>query len=188
VGEVGIVHGRNNPLPPVTLNLERGCIGHDRTTGLLLMRGKHWKGVRDPDGATRAQGEVRTDPWVVTAPVATAVAVLERLHPSRLLFPNTLLVNGRAGSASLRTRVDRGRNDSESNRDIAKLIAWIDAYCEADNRGDSIPPDPTRAAITASRLRRTLAWFIVRRPRGLIAAAIQYGHVRVAMTLGYSGS
>jgi hypothetical protein len=33
-----------------------------------------------------------------------------------------------------------------------------------------------------------LAWFIVRKPGGLVAAAIQYGHVRVQMTLGHSGT
>jgi hypothetical protein len=39
-----------------------------------------------------------------------------------------------------------------------------------------------------SRFRRTLAWHIVRRPRGLVAGAIQYGHVQVQITLDYSGS
>jgi hypothetical protein len=34
---------------------------------------------------------------------------------------------------------------------------------------------------------RTLAYFIVRRPRGLIAAALQYGHVSTRVTLNYSG-
>lgn len=55
-------------------------------------------------------------------------------------------------------------------------------------RDDTVPADPADAPITTSRLRRTLAWFIARRPRGLVAAAIQYGHVSVKMTLGYSGS
>ena len=41
---------------------------------------------------------------------------------------------------------------------------------------------------SASRFRRTLAWFICRRPRGLVAAAIQYGHLHVQITQGYSGS
>jgi hypothetical protein len=33
---------------------------------------------------------------------------------------------------------------------------------------------------------RTLAWHIVRRPRGLIAGAIQYGHLHAQITLGYA--
>jgi hypothetical protein len=38
-----------------------------------------------------------------------------------------------------------------------------------------------------SRFRRTLAYFIVRRPRGLIAAALQYSHVSTKVTLRYAG-
>lgn len=174
--------------PGETLNLERGCVEHDAATGLILLRGRHFKGVRDPDGNPRAEGEHRTDPWVVTAPVATAVTVLQRLHDARLLFPNTILVNGRSRATSLRERVGRARNDSLCNKDIANLIDWINDYCAARNHPDTIPADPTNPKIALTRLRRTLAWFIARRPRGLVATAIQYGHVRVRMTLGYSGN
>lgn len=38
-----------------------------------------------------------------------------------------------------------------------------------------------------SRFRRTLAYFIVRRPRGLIAAALQYSHISTKVTLHYAG-
>ncbi len=42
---------------------------------------------------------------------------------------------------------------------------------------------------TASAERsRTLAYFIVRRPRGLIAAALQYGHVSTRVTMSYAGT
>jgi integrase len=182
---IGYLSGQR---PGETLNLERDCIEHDPVTGLILLRGKHWKGVRHPDGAQRAEGEQRSDPWVVTAPVATAVAVLQRLHNARLLFPNTLLVNGRSESGHLRERVGKARGDSQSNKDVAELIDWINAYCATRRRPDAIPADPTNPKIALSRLRRTLAWFIARRPRGLVAAAIQYGHVRINMTLGYSGN
>jgi len=128
------------------------------------------------------------DPWVTVTPVATAVAVLERLHNARLLFPNTLHVNGRASRRCLKDRVGRARGASSISTDIAKFVAWVNDYCEAASRTDAIPADPTTPEISASRLRRTLAWFIVRQPRGLVAAAIQYGHVKVKMTLGYSGS
>lgn len=182
---IGYLSGQR---PGETLNLERDCIEHDPVTGLVLLRGKHWKGVRHPDGAQRAEGEQRADPWVVTAPVATAVTVLQRLHDARLLFPNTLLVNGKSESGPLRERVGKARGDSQSNKDIADLIDWINAFCAARHRPDAIPADPTNSKIALSRLRRTLAWFIARRPRGLVAAAIQYGHVRINMTLGYSGN
>jgi hypothetical protein len=50
-----------------------------------------------------------------------------------------------------------------------------------------IPPDPA-GRIYSTRFRRTLAYFIVRRPGGLIATALQYGHVRSKVTLGYAGA
>jgi integrase len=173
--------------PGETLNLRRGCIEHDTATGLTFLRGRHWKGVRDSTGAAHAEGAQRVDPWVVIAPVAAAVAVLERLHTGPLLFPNTLLINGRA-EGCLQARVGLGRSDQLATKDIAALIAWIDTYCHDHGRDDHVPADPVDAPITTSRLRRTLAWFIARRPRGLVAAAIQYGHVSVKMTLGYSGN
>jgi hypothetical protein len=37
------------------------------------------------------------------------------------------------------------------------------------------------------RLRRTLAWHIVRRPGGTIAGATQYGHLHTQMIQGYAG-
>ncbi len=73
-------------------------------------------------------------------------------------------------------------------RDTTDLIRWINNYCDANGLPDQrIPPDP-HGEIVASRLRRTLAWHIVRRPRGLVAGAIQYGHLHVQMTLGYAGT
>ncbi|MGW4272689.1 hypothetical protein ACWEGQ_10045 [Streptomyces seoulensis] len=182
---IGYLSGQR---PGEALNLERDCIQHDPATGLILLRGKHFKGVRQADGSTNPEGEQRADPWVVPAPVAHAVTVLTRLHDARLLFPNTLFVNGRSRAAYLRERVGRARGDSISNKDIHRLIDWVNRYCTTQGRQDTIPPDPAHPKISLSRLRRTLAWFIVRRPRGLIAAAIQYGHVRVQMTLGYSGN
>lgn len=46
---------------------------------------------------------------------------------------------------------------------------------------------PPLHAASAGRS-RALAYFIVRRPRGLIAAALQYGHVSTQVTLNYSGT
>ncbi|MDV9194597.1 hypothetical protein [Streptomyces sp. Wh19] len=44
-------------------------------------------------------------------------------------------------------------------------------------------PPHTASADTS----RTLAYFIVRRPRGLVAAALQYAHVHTEVTLNYAG-
>ncbi|WP_280446592.1 hypothetical protein [Nocardia brasiliensis] len=175
--------------PGETLNLERGCIDRDPATGLILLRGKHFKGLRNTDGTPAAAGIERVDPWVVVEPVAKAVEVVGRLHDSPLLFPNTLEVNGKSSPERLKARtVDAARNDQLMTKDIDGFIAWVNQYCAQHGRTDAIPPDPVKASISLGRLRRTLAWFIVRRPRGLVAAAIQYCHVRTGMTLGYAGS
>jgi hypothetical protein len=50
----------------------------------------------------------------------------------------------------------------------------------------SIPADQ-HGKVTAPRLRRALAWHIVRRPGGVVAGATQYGHVRTQIMEGYSG-
>jgi len=47
------------------LNLERDCISHDPTTGLWLLTGRRFKGVRDEHGNKIPEGEQRRDPWVV---------------------------------------------------------------------------------------------------------------------------
>lgn len=49
-----------------------------------------------------------------------------------------------------------------------------------------IPADPD-GNINRRRLRRTLAWFIYRRPRGRVALGIQYGHLHASTTDGYGG-
>src|SRR5690349_9907678 len=81
----GIVHARNKCLPPVILNLRRGCITHDQATGLWLMTGLYFKDAQHEDGSKIPEGQIRPDPWVIIEIVANAVTVLERLHPSQLL-------------------------------------------------------------------------------------------------------
>ncbi|WP_458682755.1 hypothetical protein [Prescottella equi] len=171
------------------LSLERGCLDHDPATGLILLRGHHWKGVCDQTGAKLPQGQQREDPWVVAEPVATAISVLEHLHSEQLLFPHMLGErNPEPASGARQFRVGRARTSTKINDDITAMISWVDAYCERTGRADPIPPDPISSQITGRRLRRTLAWFIARKPRGLVAAAIQYGHLQVQMTLGYAGT
>jgi len=155
-------------------------------TGLWLLHGRKWKGARDETGAKRPEGEQRADPWVVVEPVASAVTVLERLHDDELLFPTALLgtplAEGRA-----QDRVGKARTNPLMTKDIGRLVTWVNGYCQAAVLDEQIPPDPQGHNLAPSRF-RTLAWHIVRRPRGLVAAAIQYGHVHVQLTLGYSGT
>ncbi|WP_129807790.1 hypothetical protein [Streptomyces albidoflavus] len=50
---------------------------------------------------------------------------------------------------------------------------------------ETVPADP-HGAIGTERFRRTLAWHIARRPGGLVALAIQYGHMRTVVSAGYA--
>ena len=166
--------------PGEVLSLRRGCIEHDSAARIYLMHGRKWKGARDGNGAKIPEGQERKHPWVVAEPVARAVEVLERLHDSDLLFPAVVLRKSPSGK-------DRARCVGEISETIVELIDWVNAYCGSTARRDRIPDDPA-GPIAPSRYRRTLAWFICRRPRGIVACALQYGHLHVLQSLGYSGT
>lgn len=172
--------------PGEVLNLQRGCVSRDPTSGIWMIQGRKFKGAIDSNGEKIPQGEVRVDPWVVVEETARAVEVLEHLHDQPLLFPNQLNPSATYGHPG--SRPGSGRTSTRMGDDIAAFVDWVNVYARENGRErDVIPPDP-EGAISPSRFRRTLAWHIVRKPRGLIAGAIQYGHVHVQMTLGYSGS
>jgi hypothetical protein len=173
--------------PGEALTLRRGCVRHDPVTGLWLLHGRKWKGARDETGAKQPEGEERADPWVVVEAVAKAVAVLEHLHDDDLLFP-TAVIDTPWAEGRAQDRIGKARTSPVMTKDIARFIAWVNDYCQATGRDEQIPPDPQGRHLAPSRFRRTLAWHIVRRPRGLVAAAIQYSHVQVQLTLGYSGT
>ncbi len=163
--------------------MRRGCIDYDATHDLYLMSGVYFKNAVDEDGNKVPAGLPRRDPWVVTQPVAHAVSLLERLHDEDLLFthrtdPCRIYVTRRSGGAA--------RNSQVVGDDIHRFIAFVDHLCNHHDI-DPIPPDP-HGLLTITRFRRTLAWFIRRRPRGLVAASIQYGHVHTRMIQGYAGA
>jgi hypothetical protein len=165
------------------LNLRRGCTTFDAATGLWLMEGLYFKGAEDEDGNKIPEGQVRPDPWVVIETVAQAVGVLERLHSSHLLFPNT--IGPTRGRRLLTKRHGEARSDRVIAGDLVSFVTWVNTECERLGRADGIPDDG-RGPLAPSRFRRTLAWFIRRRPRGLIAASIQYGHAHTRMLQGYA--
>ncbi len=167
------------------LNLRRDCITHDQATGLWLMTGLYFKDAQHEDGSKIPEGQIRPDPWVIIEIVANAVTVLERLHPSQLLFPTMLQPHNRRQADA--RRPGDARTSQLIAQDLEAFRAWVNAYCQQHGRPDQIPDDG-RGPLAASRFRRTLAWFIRRRPRGLIAASIQYGHVYTRMLQGYAGS
>ncbi|WP_327295477.1 integrase [Streptomyces sp. NBC_01197] len=165
--------------PGEVLSLRRDCRGADETTGQLVIHGHRGKGYdRAPDTPEFAEP---TRPWVVVEVVHQATALLESLHAQPYLFP-----------AQLRTGVFRpstthARTCHSINRDIADFAAWVNQTFRRADGSAPIPDDPS-GNLNSSRFRRTLAHFIVRRPRGLIAAALQYGHVDTKVTLNYAGA
>ena len=165
--------------PGEVLNLRRGCASRDAATGELLVYGRLGKG---PGRLPAREGEPSPRrPWVVVAPVHHAIAVLEQVTRGELLFPASL-----ARPGSRRSADEQARGAHHLSVDIEDFIAWVNHNFPGPDNTPAIPPDPA-GHIHASRFRRTLAYFIVRRPRGLIAAALQYGHVHTKVTLGYSG-
>ncbi|MFE4823284.1 hypothetical protein ACFRFU_44165 [Streptomyces sp. NPDC056704] len=106
--------------PGEVLNLRRGCVEHDTASELWLMTGRHYKNAVDADGNKLPAGAPRRDPWVVIAPVARAVAALERLHPHPLLFPNRVTPH----QQHLRDIKRRGeaRTDGQIARDLAAFV------------------------------------------------------------------
>jgi hypothetical protein len=165
--------------PGEVLNVERGCVSHDPGSGLWEMHGRKWKNATDDNGVKIPEGQHRDDPWIVVEPVARAVAVVEALHDAPLLFPVAILDHRSTDRAG-------ARNYASINEDLNVFVDWVNSYCQQHGRTDIIPTTGTK--LKASQFRRTLAWFICRRPRGLVAAAIQYGHLNVRITQGYAGT
>lgn len=165
--------------------LRHGCCRTtiDQKTGQTrhLIYGQVFKDALDQNGNTIPAGAQRDRPWQAIAPVAKAVSVMETMYPdSELLFPlhaYTPFAGRAEQDKAVQPRMIRDRT--------ADLISWCNA--KADELGrphESIPADPDGPVIV-KRFRRTLAWFIYRRPGGRIALGVQYGHLRGHTTDGY---
>ena len=163
--------------PEECLALKGGCCQLSDSTDDLSgyeIRGLTFK-KRGRDGNTIRGGVERRNPWYVIEPVARAVEVMERLHPHELLFPVAAfgINTGRSATRSAKT--------TTVNRNIRALIKWCN---ESAGREPVIPPDPN-GPVTIMKFRRTVAWFIYRLPRGLIALGSQYGHIDLLQSEGY---
>ncbi|WP_052190272.1 hypothetical protein [Streptomyces sp. NRRL S-1824] len=140
-----------------------------------------YKTARDADGNHRSEGEIRDVPWVAIAPVVNAIRVLERMVPDgELLFDHHAhdLRGTRAGTGSLTVHTLGIR--------VEDFVTWANDEATAHGLAhEVIPPDP-HGKIGTERFRRSLAWHIARRPGGLVALAIQYGHLRTSVSAGYA--
>jgi hypothetical protein len=171
--------------PKEVLHLERGCsTSESQPQGTIRYRitGRHFKGVKDKDGNTVPEGETRPQPWTAIEPVHRAVQVLEALQDGRLLFPRQL-------SRPLTARMHGGgaMTPSMASEHIQSFTTWANTLAQDHARPhESIPQDPD-GAVTLTRFRRTLAWFVHRRPGGRVALGIQYGHLGAALAESYGG-
>ena len=159
------------------LNLRRGCISRDSKLALTLMSGHQLKA----EGQRRDRSPA-TIPWVVTDETAHAVSVLEQITVSDLLFPAFNLCS----QQRFLFGATRTRTPGSINADITSFIEWFNRDIGPALSHPLIGADP-HGTIQVPRLRRTLAWHIVRRPGGTIAGATQYGHLHTQMIQGYAG-
>ncbi|MCX5317639.1 integrase [Streptomyces sp. NBC_00154] len=155
---------------------ERGEVGRH------LIHSHEWKTATDEEGNHTSAGAEREVPWVAITPVVNAIRVLERMvPPGSLLFDHLAhdLRFARQGTGSLKPGALRTR--------IEEFVDWANTEAAAQGLpGEAIASDP-HGAIGTARFRRSLAWHIARRPGGLVALAIQYGHMRTALTTDVSG-
>ncbi|MEV5906334.1 hypothetical protein [Streptomyces sp. NPDC052127] len=163
-------------------HLRRGCVTVQRDpTGRVYRHRVHSLAFKGevPEGVPAA--------WVVTAPVARAVAVLEQLQPPGRDFLFAPLPS--TARHKVDERLDRVAGYDTTNKHLAAFVAWTNDYAATWVRRDVVPDvggHPFR--LTTRQFRRTLAWFIARRPGGAIAGALQYRHQSIHLFEGYAGT
>lgn len=163
-------------------HMRRGCLTRKRDRDGAVVRrlvtSQAFKGEGTPTGVRAT--------WVVSETVEHAVAVLEQLQPPEVDY----LFAPLPGSAGYRYG-DAGdpQTTTATNRVLNAFVDWINTYCAAHDLPDTIPlVRKQRWMLSTSQFRRTLAWFIARRPGGSIAGAIQYRHHNIQMFEGYAGT
>ncbi|MFI0214497.1 integrase [Streptomyces lydicus] len=167
--------------PQEVQGLRSGCCPEpepaaDGTRGRHLIRSRHYKNVTDQDGNLISAGEERGVPWVAITPVVHAIRVLERMVP-----PGELLLSA-THHDFMQQRGHHGALKNQGlHRRIKDFVSWANREAKVQGLPDQIIPKDPHGAIGTARFRRTLAWHIARRPGGLVALAIQYGHMRTVL-------
>ncbi|MEV4338039.1 integrase [Streptomyces sp. NPDC049590] len=165
--------------PQEVQGLRSGCCpdpASDDTSRRHLIRSRHYKNVADGDGNHISAGEEREVPWVAITPVVHAIRVLERMVPS-----GGLLFSATHHDFTFRRQLHGVLKNDALNERIEDFVAWTNREAAAQNLPEMLIPKDPHGAIGMSRFRRSLAWHIARRPGGLIALAIQYGHMRTVL-------
>lgn len=148
--------------------------------------GRIYKGVRDANDQQDRSGKRWV--WATIKPGADAIAALERLADVTGSEQLITYSNSRS-SRGLRTVGDTHATPGAVNRWIGELIEFanelsISLQLDATHL---IPADPA-GNVRLSRFRRSVAWHIVNQPEGLLAAGVQFGHMKSTTTDGYAST
>ncbi|MFI8834849.1 integrase [Streptomyces afghaniensis] len=167
--------------PQEAQGLRSGCCPDpaprpDGTPGRHLIRSHHYKEVTNDNGHHISAGVEREVPWVAIAPVVRSIRILERIVPEgELLF-------SAAHHDFQGVKAHQGAlKNGTLNRRIGSFVAWANREAVAQGLPEQAIPQDPHGELGMARFRRTLAWHIARRPGGLIALAIQYGHMRTVL-------
>ncbi|MEV7129680.1 hypothetical protein [Streptomyces sp. NPDC093260] len=162
-------------------HLRRGCLqthrDEDGNPYRWKLRSLAFKGERDTAGIPAT--------WIVGEPVARAVKVLEALQRPGVDYLFYVLGDGpRKQKATF-----AAMTGNATNQQLNRFVTWINDYCSNKGRSDFVPKvNKMVFRLKTSHFRRTLAWFIARRPGGVIAGALQYRHHSIQMFEGYAGT
>lgn len=128
--------------------------------------------------------------WVVGEAAARAIGLLERIHRERARNRTDWLFAAiKAGPGAPGRGENKAMTLAGTNVQINRFVLWVRNYCAAHGRIDGIPDvDGKPWRLSTRQFRRTLAWYIARRPGGSIAGAIAYRHHSVQMFEGYAGT
>jgi hypothetical protein len=163
-------------------HLRRDCLTAIRDADGIAYRwkvhGLAFKGEADPAGVAAT--------WIIGAAAARAIAVVERLQPAD---EHVLFADMRSGAAATEASRERAQSTKTTSSQLAEFVDWINTYCTEHSRTDAVPlVNQQQWVLSTRQFRRTLAWFIARRPGGSIAGAIQYRHLSIQMFEGYAGT
>jgi len=155
--------------PSEVLNLQRGCLRASSVDAdRQVLAGRVSK---------NRHGGIDQDEWLAIAPVAHAVRVLERMSDSTTLF---------AQSAIGVTAQPQSTKSSRPllTKTMSDRVAWL---CRRIESNSGLPMTVSAGQYPTTRMfRRTVAWYIARRPGGLVALSFQYKHLRSLTSAGYA--
>ncbi|MEU5325658.1 hypothetical protein [Streptomyces parvus] len=162
-------------------HLKRGCLeikyDEDGRPYRWKLNSLAFKGEEDVAGIPAT--------WTVNATVARAIRMLEQLQPAARDYLFAALPHGAGNKAS----ANKALGTLTTNLQLNAFTAFVNRLCIEGDRPDTISAGQGhKIKLKTSHFRRTLAWFIARRPGGVIAGAMQYRHHSIQMFEGYAGT